>query len=316
LKKSYEASKKQSLDKQAWISKPWENIIESGLFGQLKDTGIPLEILLKIGKEINTLPETLKAHPQIVKIFQQRLHSIEKGEGIDFATAEALALASLIYEGYGVRISGQDVKRGTFSHRHAVLYDQDSNVSYMPLKAYCDKMKNGPSSIFSINNSSLSEFGVLGFEYGYSIANHNVLVCWEAQFGDFANGAQVIIDNYITSGEYKWGIQSGLTMMLPHGMDGQGPEHSSANMHRYLQAMDDDIEIVSPSRVDRVRKQIMESNMQIVYCTTSANYFHVLRRQMRRKFRKPLIIFASKSLLRFKGVLLINFLIYIYINID
>ena len=303
LRKSYEASKKTNLDKQAWVSKPWENMIESELFGKIKDTGIPIDTLRSIGKQINTLPSTFHAHPQITKIYQQRALSIEKGEGIDFATAESLAFASLIYEGYGVRVSGQDVKRGTFSHRHAVVYDQETNVSYMPLKDYCDKVKKSSSSIFTINNSSLSEFGVLGFEYGYSIANHNVLVCWEGQFGDFANGAQVIIDNYITSGEYKWGIQSGLTMLLPHGMDGQGPEHSSANMHRYLQAMDDDVEIVNPSRLDRVRKQIIESNMQIVYCSNSANYFHVLRRQLRRNFRKPLIVFASKSILRFKGVI-------------
>ena len=302
FKKSYEASKKQQLDKQAWVSKPWESMIQSGYFGKLKDTGVTLDVLKGIGKQITAFPSTFKPHPQIAKIFQARGQSIEKGEGIDFATAESLAFATLIYEGYGVRVSGQDVKRGTFSHRHAAVYDQDTNVSYMPLKDYCDKVKKGPSSIFSINNSSLSEFGVLGFEYGYSIANSNVLVCWEGQFGDFANGAQVIIDNYITSGEYKWGIQSGLTMLLPHGMDGQGPEHSSANMYRYLQAMDDDVDVVNPSRLDRVRRQIMESNMQIVYCSTPANYFHVLRRQMRRTFRKPLIAFVSKSLLRFKGV--------------
>ncbi len=303
LKKSYESSKKTNLDKKEWVSKPWENIIESNLFGKIKDTGLPIELLKSIGNQITTLPATFKAHPQILKIYQTRNKSIEKGEGIDFATAEALAFATLIYEGYGIRISGQDVKRGTFSHRHAAVYDQETNVSYMPLKDYCEKMRKGHSSIFSINNSHLSEFGVLGFEYGYSIANHNILTCWEAQFGDFANGAQVIIDNYITSGEYKWGIQSGLTMLLPHGMDGQGPEHSSANMHRYLQAMDDDVEIINPSRLDRVRKQIMESNMQIVCCSNAANYFHVLRRQLRRKFRKPLIVFASKSLLRFKGVI-------------
>lgn len=302
LRRSYEASKKQQLDKQAWVSKPWEAMVQSGLFGKLKDTGVSIDILKGIGKQITAFPSTFKPHPQIAKIFQARAQSIDKGEGIDFATAESLAFATLLYEGYGVRVSGQDVKRGTFSHRHAAVYDQDSNVSYMPLKDYCDKVKKGPSSIFSINNSSLSEFGVLGFEYGYSIANSNVLVCWEGQFGDFANGAQVIIDNYITSGEYKWGIQSGLTMLLPHGMDGQGPEHSSANMHRYLQAMDDDVDVVNPSRLDRVRRQIMESNMQIVYCSTPANYFHVLRRQMRRTFRKPLIAFVSKSLLRFKGV--------------
>lgn len=302
LRTAYEESKKQNIDKKSWLPRLWENQIESGLFGKLKDTGIPLDLLKTIGKEINTLPSQFKFHPQILKIYQQRLLSIEKGEGIDFATAEALAFASLIYEGYGIRFSGQDVKRGTFSHRHAVLYDQETNISYMPLKAYCEKMKKGPSSIYSICNSPLSEFGVLGFEYGYSISNHNVLTCWEGQFGDFANGAQVIIDNYVTSGEYKWGIQTGLTMLLPHGMDGQGAEHSSANMHRYLQAMDDDIDIVNPSRLDRVRKQIMESNMQIVYCSNSANYFHVLRRQLRRKFRKPLILFTSKSLLRFKAV--------------
>lgn len=232
LKKAYDASKIKNIDKQAWVSKQWENMIQTDLYGKLKDTGVPLEVLQQIGKEINTIPSTFTPHPQIAKIYQQRLNSIQSGVGIDFATAEALAFASLISEGFGIRVSGQDVKRGTFSHRHAVIYDQETNASHIPLKEYCMKLSKGPSSIFSISNSSLSEFGVLGFEYGYSISNHNVLVCWEAQFGDFANGAQVIIDNYITSGEYKWGVQTGLTMLLPHGMDGQGAEHSSANMHR------------------------------------------------------------------------------------
>lgn len=302
LKQKFELSRSQNFDRKVWIAKEWEEIKLSKLFGKQKDTGIPLNLLREINEKINVIPKTFHAHPNIEKIYEARFQSVKSGEGIDFATAESLAFATLLYEGFGVRLSGQDVKRGTFSHRHAVLYDQETNERYTPLIDYLntDLKDHKNNSIMSIFNSNLSEFGILGFEYGYSITNPNILVCWEAQFGDFANGAQVIIDNYVTSGEYKWGVQSGLVMLLPHGMDGQGPEHSSANMHRFLQAMDDDLDVVNPSRLDRVRKQILESNLQILCCSNAANYFHALRRQMRREFRKPLIMFNSKKLLRLK----------------
>jgi len=194
-------------------------------------------------------------------------------------------------EGHHVRVSGQDVERGTFSQRHAVLHDQETEKTYTPLQNLAEDQ-----ATFTISNSSLSEYGVLGFEYGYSLSSPNALVMWEAQFGDFANTAQVIIDQFIASGEVKWLQRSGLVMSLPHGYDGQGPEHSSARMERYLQLVNEDPRIFpSPDKLDR---QHQDCNMQIAYCTKPSNYFHLLRRQMNRQFRKPLILFFSKSLLR------------------
>jgi 2-oxoglutarate dehydrogenase E1 component len=198
----------------------------------------------------------------------------DSGEGFDWATAEALAFGSLLAEGNGVRLSGQDSGRGTFSQRHAVWVDQQTGHKYIPL---CH-VEGGR---FEVRDSPLSEFGVLGFEYGYSLADPKTLVLWEAQFGDFANGAQSIIDQFIAAGEAKWLRASGLVMLLPHGFEGQGPEHSSARLERYLQLC-------------------AEDNLQVANCTTPANYFHILRRQMRRGFRKPLIMMTPKSLLRHK----------------
>ena len=199
----------------------------------------------------------------------------ETGEGFDWATAEALAFGSLIQEGFGVRLSGQDSARGTFSQRHSAFVDQDTEERYMPLAQI-----NGEAS-FEVIDSMLSEAAVLGFEYGYTMAEPNALVLWEAQFGDFANGAQVIIDQFIFSGESKWLRMSGLVMLLPHGYEGMGPEHSSARLERYLQ-------------------MCAEDNVQVANCTTPANYFHILRRQLHRTFRKPLILMTPKSLLRHK----------------
>jgi 2-oxoglutarate dehydrogenase E1 component len=198
----------------------------------------------------------------------------ETGEGFDWATAEAMAYGSLLAEGAGVRLSGQDSGRGTFSQRHAVWVDQQTGEKYIPL---CH-VEGGR---FEVRDSPLSEFGVLGFEYGYSLADPKTLVLWEAQFGDFANGAQSIIDQFIAAGEAKWLRASGLVMLLPHGFEGQGPEHSSARLERYLQLC-------------------AEDNLQVANCTTPANYFHILRRQMRRGFRKPLMLMTPKSLLRHK----------------
>jgi 2-oxoglutarate dehydrogenase E1 component len=222
---------------------------------------------------------------------------IETGEGLDWATAESLAFATLLVEGNHVRLSGQDVERGTFSHRHSVLHDQNTGAKYCPLD---NVLMNQEEEMFTVSNSSLSEFAVLGFELGYSMENPNSLVCWEAQFGDFANGAQVIFDQFLSSGESKWLRQAGLVVMLPHGYDGQGPEHSSARLERYLQ-MSDDNPYTIPEMDVSLRRQIQEVNWQVVNVTTPANYFHVLRRQIHRDFRKPLVVMSPKNLLRHKS---------------
>ncbi|KAK7837834.1 2-oxoglutarate dehydrogenase [Quercus suber] len=232
----------------------------------------------------------------VKKVYEQRAQMIETGEGIDWAVGEALAFATLLVEGNHVRLSGQDVERGTFSHRHSVVHDQETGEKYCPLDHV---IMNQNEEMFTVSNSSLSEFGVLGFELGYSMENPNSLVIWEAQFGDFANGAQVIYDQFLSSGESKWLRQTGLVVLLPHGYDGQGPEHSSARLERFLQ-MSDDNPYVIPEMDSTLRKQIQECNWQVVNVTTPANYFHVLRRQIHREFRKPLIVMAPKNLLRHK----------------
>ena len=239
-------------------------------------TGVDSNILLNISNKINEVPSDSNIHKTIKKILETRKKSIEQGFGIDWATAEALAFGSLLEEGYPVRLVGQDSGRGTFSQRHSVLRNQIDNSRYIPLNNISKSQKN-----FEIVDSFLSELAVLGFEYGYSLVAPNTLTLWEAQFGDFANGAQVIIDQFIASGERKWKRASGLVMLLPHGYEGQGPEHSSARLERFLQLCAND-------------------NLQIMNCTTPANYFHALRRQVLRDFRKPLIIMTPKSLLRNK----------------
>jgi 2-oxoglutarate dehydrogenase E1 component len=213
---------------------------------------------------------------KIVRQLEAKRTAIETGQGIDWATGEALAYGSLLLEGNRVRLSGEDVQRGTFSQRHAVLIDQATQNEYIPLNNIAPDQKR-----IEIYNSLLSEVGVLGFEYGYSLADPRTLVLWEAQFGDFANGAQIIIDQFIASGETKWLRMSGLVMLLPHGHEGQGPEHSSARPERYLQLC-------------------AERNMAVANLTTPANYFHALRRQMKRNYRKPLVLMTPKSLLRHK----------------
>ncbi len=216
-------------------------------------------------------------HRTIQRFLDNRRKAIETGEGIDWATAEALAFGSLLLEGHRVRLSGQDCERGTFSQRHSVLTDQENEARFKPL----NHIRPGHQAKYEVINSMLSEEAVLGFEYGYSLSEPNALTLWEGQFGDFANGAQVVFDQFISSGERKWLRMSGLVCLLPHGYEGQGPEHSSARLERFLQ-------------------MCAEDNMQVANCTTPSNYFHILRRQLKREFRKPLILMTPKSLLRHK----------------
>ncbi|EFL88073.1 2-oxoglutarate dehydrogenase E1 component [Ahrensia sp. R2A130] len=248
-------------------------------------TGITMDRLRDLGAQITKIPDEFEAHKTIKRFMGNRAKMIDTGEGIDWATAEALAFGSLQRDGHKVRLSGQDCERGTFSQRHSVLYDQRNENRYIPLDnltpAPADQGGADTVAGYEVINSMLSEEAVLGYEYGYSLAEPSALVIWEAQFGDFVNGAQVVIDQFISSGERKWLRMCGLVMLLPHGYEGQGPEHSSARVERFLQ-------------------QCAEDNMQVANCTTPANYFHILRRQMKREFRKPLIMFTPKSLLRAK----------------
>ena len=241
------------------------------------DTTVSKEVLLEVAKALTTIPEGFNLHPKLVRLVKQRREISENGGPLDWALAEALAFGSLLVEDSPVRLSGQDSARGTFSQRHAVWVDQETQEIHLPLNA----MRPGNQAHFCVYNSSLSEASILGFEFGYSLCEPRMLILWEAQFGDFANGAQAIIDQFIGCSESKWGRTSGLVMLLPHGYEGQGPEHSSAYLERYLQAC-------------------AENNIQVCTLTTPGNYFHVLRRQLKRPFRRPLILMAPKSLLRHK----------------
>ncbi|KAM7492068.1 hypothetical protein LguiA_034989 [Lonicera macranthoides] len=324
LNDEFLASKDYITKRRDWLSAYWSGFKSPEQLSRIRNTGVNPEILKNVGKAITTLPDTFKPHRAVKKIFSERSKMIETGEGIDWAVGEALAFATLLIEGNHVRLSGQDVERGTFSHRHSVLHDQETGEKYCPLDHV---MMNQNEEMFTVSNSSLSEFGVLGFELGYSMENPNSLVLWEAQFGDFANGAHVIFDQFVSSGEAKWLRQSGLVVLLPHGYDGQGPEHSSARLERFLQYKDlsfyhalpetpvvqfdlffsdpltdmsDDNPYAIPEMDPTLRKQIQECNWQVVNVTTPANYFHVLRRQINREFRKPLIVMSPKNLLRHK----------------
>ncbi len=277
LDKEFESTKNYKPNKVDWLEGTWTGLSTATFDARRGKTSVKEKTLINIAKKIHEIPKDFNVHRRIKKIYGDRLTSVINGKGIDWATSESLALATLLDEGYGVRISGQDVGRGTFSHRHGVLYDQENENRFVPLRHFQNKQ-----GYFEIIDSFLSEFGVLGFEYGYSQVDPKTLVIWEAQFGDFANGAQIMIDQFISSGERKWLRMSGLTMLLPHGHEGQGPEHTSGRLERFLQ-------------------MCAEDNMQIVNCTSPANYFHVLRRQLHRNFRKPLIIFTPKSTLRHKS---------------
>lgn len=293
LAEKFEQGKNWKPSEKDWLSSHWKGMKSEANLSVAQPTGIDINTLRKIGFRHCEVPRGFKIHSVLKKQFEERRKSIEMGEGILWATAEALAIGSLLLEGYAVRLSGQDCERGTFSQRHAVLHNQDDVGIYIPL----NHLEMGEQARFQVCNSNLSEMAVLGFETGYSLESPRSLVMWEAQFGDFANGAQVIIDTFIAAGERKWRRQSGLTLLLPHGYEGQGPEHSSARMERFLQMCDDDPD-VWPDMDPATSKQIQECNWQVVNPSTPANYFHVLRRQVSREFRKPLVIMTPKSLLR------------------
>ncbi len=273
-----EAAQGYRANKADWLDGRWSGYKAAGDADDPRrgKTGVDIGELKEIGRKITTLPAGFHLHRTLNRFFDNRRKSIESGVGIDWATAEALAFCSLLLDGHRVRLSGQDSERGTFSQRHSVLVDQENEERYTPF----NHLKEGQPR-FEVINSMLSEEAVLGFEYGYSLAEPNALTMWEAQFGDFANGAQVLFDQFISSGERKWLRMSGLVCLLPHGYEGQGPEHSSARLERYLQ-------------------MCAEDNMQVANCTTPANYFHILRRQLKRDFRKPLVLMTPKSLLRHK----------------
>jgi len=281
LEEAYEAGKTYKPNKADWLEGRWTGLVPGSDDDETRDadTSVPLETLREVGQAISRVPEGFAVHPKIARQLEAKRAMIETGEGIDWATGEALAFGTLLLEGHSVRLSGEDCQRGTFSQRHAVLIDQETQAEYTPLNHIRPANQPGGQATIEVFNSLLSEAGVLGFEYGYSLADPKALVLWEAQFGDFANGAQVIIDQFVASGETKWLRMSGLVMLLPHGFEGQGPEHSSARLERYLQLC-------------------AERNMQVCNLTTPANYFHALRRQLKRNWRKPLIVMTPKSLLR------------------
>jgi 2-oxoglutarate dehydrogenase E1 component len=276
LDKEFDAGKTYKANKADWLDGAWSGLALPEGDDRRGDTSVPMSKLIDLGQKITAIPERLDVHKTVRRVIENRRSAIDAGAGIDWATGEHLAFASLLDDGFAVRLSGQDSVRGTFVQRHCDLIDQTTEEHYTPLS----HLRPGQAH-FEVIDSALSEEAVLGFEYGFSLADPKTLTLWEAQFGDFANGAQVVIDQFISSGERKWLRMSGLVMLLPHGYEGQGPEHSSARLERYLQLC-------------------AEDNMQVVNCSTPANYFHVLRRQMRREFRKPLIVMTPKSLLRHK----------------
>jgi 2-oxoglutarate dehydrogenase E1 component len=265
-------------NKADWLDGRWAGFKSAGDADDPRrgKTGVELAKLKSIGEKITTLPQGFHLHRTLGRFLENRKKAIDTGVGIDWSTAEALAFCTLLLDGHRVRLSGQDSERGTFSQRHSVLIDQETENRFTPFNNLGEEQAR-----YEVINSMLSEEAVLGFEYGYSLAEPNALTLWEAQFGDFANGAQVLFDQFISSGERKWLRMSGLVCLLPHGYEGQGPEHSSARLERFLQLC-------------------AEDNMQVANCTTPANYFHILRRQLKRDFRKPLILMAPKSLLRHK----------------
>jgi 2-oxoglutarate dehydrogenase E1 component len=276
LDEAFEAANSFKPNKADWLDGKWAGLERKSAEFVRGDTGVDEKLLREVGAGLCRVPDGFNLHRALTRQLKAKDKMFESGTGFDWATAEALAFGSLLLEGHPVRLAGQDSERGTFSQRHSSWIDQESERRFKPLKYIRDEQ-----ALFEVINSMLSENAVLGFEYGYSLAEPNTLVLWEAQFGDFANGAQVVVDQFISSGENKWLRMSGLVMLLPHGYEGQGPEHSSARLERYLQ-------------------MCAEENMQVANCTTPASYFHILRRQVKRNFRKPLILMTPKSLLRHK----------------
>lgn len=274
LDQEFEASRGYLPNKADWLDGRWSHLDRKDDIYQRGTTGVDAQVLAEIGRAATRIPGRIRPHRTVGRILRSRRESIKKGNAIDWASAEALAFGSLLIEGHPVRLSGQDCTRGTFSQRHSGIIDQDTEERFLPL----NQIRSGQAH-FEVIDSMLSEYAVLGYEYGYSLAEPNALTIWEAQFGDFANGAQIMIDQFVSAGESKWLRMSGLVMLLPHGFEGQGPEHSSARLERFLQLC-------------------AEDNWIVANCTTPANYFHILRRQMYRNFRKPLVIMTPKSLLR------------------
>ncbi len=276
LEQDFQAASSYKPNKADWLEGRWQGLEVGSGDSHGGDTGIDINTLRDIGNAIARVPEGFNVNPKIAKQLEAKREMMATGEGIDWATGEALAFGSLVAEGTPVRLSGQDSGRGTFSQRHSVLYDQQDEHRYVPLNGISTHQAS-----YEVHDSPLSEAAVMGFDYGFSLAEPKALVCWEGQFGDFANTAQVFFDQFISSAESKWLRMSGFTLLLPHGYEGQGPEHSSARLERFLQ-------------------MCAEDNMQVANCSTPANYFHILWRQVRRNFRKPLILMTPKSLLRHK----------------
>jgi 2-oxoglutarate dehydrogenase E1 component len=276
LEKAFTVGKTYKPSKADWLEGAWTGLETATGDDRKGRTGVSAELLRQVGEHLVDFPEHFDLNPKIRRQLEAKAQMFTSGQGVDWATAEALAFGTLLAEGSSVRVSGQDCGRGTFSQRHAVFTDQSNERKYVPLKNLWAGQGN-----FEVIDSPLSEAAVMGFDYGYSLADPGTLVCWEGQFGDFVNGAQVMIDQFISSAETKWLRMSGLILLLPHGFEGQGPEHSSARLERFLQLA-------------------AEDNWQVANCSTPANYFHILRRQMRRNFRKPLVLMTPKSLLRHK----------------
>ncbi|MEO0946407.1 MAG: 2-oxoglutarate dehydrogenase E1 component, partial [Pseudomonadota bacterium] len=276
LNDEFEAGKSYKPNKADWLDGRWSHLDKEGDNYQRGKTAINKKTMDEIGKALTTAPADFPIHRTVNRLLDAKSAMFKAGKGFDWATAEALAFGSLLTEGYPVRLSGQDATRGTFSQRHSAFINQETEERYYPLNT----IRKGQAQ-YEVIDSMLSEYAVSGFEYGYSLAEPNALVLWEAQFGDFANGAQIMFDQFISSGERKWLRMSGLVMLLPHGFEGQGPEHSSARLERFLQ-------------------MCAEDNWIVANCTTPANYFHILRRQMHRSYRKPLVLMTPKSLLRHK----------------
>ncbi|MEO0958700.1 MAG: 2-oxoglutarate dehydrogenase E1 component, partial [Pseudomonadota bacterium] len=276
LNEEFESGKSYKPNKADWLDGRWQGFGPGEGAYQRGQTAVQEPVLRRVGQALTKLPQGFKPHRTIARLLDAKAQMIETGEGIDWATAEALAFGTLMTEGYKVRMSGQDSVRGTFSQRHCGITDQETEERHFPLNHLGED-----AASLEVIDSMLSEYAVLGFEYGYSLSEPKALTLWEAQFGDFVNGAQIMIDQFISSGERKWLRMSGLVMLLPHGYEGQGPEHSSARLERFLQLS-------------------AEDNWIVANCTTPANYFHILRRQLHRSFRKPLIMMTPKSLLRHK----------------